>query len=150
MNPFIVRTITVLALGGAAVGLVAAGQPEVTRDRLTRSLTSVYTNLYLQQAEILGRTTVTAASLAPVTTCDRGGPTVKDAGPGSDWICHILFTDPDGVRQDGKFELIAKSNGCYVPTGPSRINGPIMISDATGQRVLNPVFEFDACFNPRG
>lgn len=150
MNPLLLRTVTALALSGTAVGLVAAGQSEITGDRLTRSLTSVYTNLYLQQAQILGRTTVTATSMAALTTCDRGGPAVQDEGPGSDWVCHVLFTDPDGVRQDGSFEITVRSNGCYAATGPARLNGPLMISDATGQLVLNPVFEFDACFNPRG
>lgn len=148
MSPILTRGLGLVA-GGFVVGsLVAAGSPEVTRPRLERSLTEVYTNLYLQQAEILGHPGVTAATLAPETTCDRGGPKVPDVGPGADWICHVLFTDADGTRQDGKFELTAKSNACYVATGPSRINGPVVITDTHGKDVLNPVFEFDACFDP--
>jgi hypothetical protein len=148
MNSLITRSLTLVAGGAVVVGLIAAGHPEVTKARLTTSLTQVYTNLYLQQAQILGHPQVTAASLAPKTTCDRGGPKVKDVGPGADWICHILFTDADGKRQDGKFELNAKSNGCYVATGPSRINGPVIITDTHGRDVNNPVFEFDACYDP--
>ncbi len=150
MNRFVPRIATAAVAVAAVAGLIAAGSPDVTRPRLERSLTDVYTNLYLQQAEILGRTTVTAASLAPQTTCDRGGPKVADSGTGTDWICHILFTDADGKPQDGKFELAAKSNACYVATGPSKINGPIMITDTRGRDVLNPVFEFDACYDPAG
>lgn len=151
MNPLLVRTATVAVGAGAVVALIAAGSPDVTRARLEHSLTPVYTNLYLQQARILGHGGVTAATLSPSTVCDRGGPKVADVGPGADWICHIMFTDVAGKRQDGKFELNAKSNGCYVATGPSRINGPVMISDAvTGRDVLNPVFEFDACYDPAG
>ena len=150
MNPLITRIGTV-ALGAAAViALIAAGHPDVTRSRLEASLTPVYTNLYLQQAKILGHLGFTAATLAPSTVCDRGGAKVADVGPGADWICHIMFTDQLGARQDGKFELNAKSNGCYVATGPSRINGPVIITDATGRDVLNPVFEFDACYDPAG
>jgi len=149
MNSLFVR-ISTLAVGAAAVvSLVAAGKPAVTKARLERSLDPVYTNLYLQQAKILGHPQFSAADLASNTTCHRGGPKVKDVGPGADWICHIIFTDQAGKRQDGKFELNAKSNGCYVATGPSRINGPVIITDVvTGRDVINPVFEFDACYDP--
>jgi hypothetical protein len=150
MNPLLIRTFTVVAGAAAVTGLIAAGHPEVTKARLTASLTEVYTNLYLQQAQILGHPNVTRASLSPSTVCDRGGPKVKDVGPGADWICHIMFTDVGGLRQDGKFELNAKSNGCYVATGPSRINGPVIITDTHGKDVLNPVFEFDSCYDPAG
>lgn len=150
MSSLVVRTATAAVVVAAVAALVGAGSPDVTRPRLERSLTDTYTHLYLQQAEILGHTAVTATSLAPHTTCDRGGPKVADSGPGSDWICHVLFIDGESQRQDGKFELAAKSNGCYVATGPSRINGPIMITDTHGRDVLNPVFEFDACYDPTG
>jgi len=150
VNPLIARIGTV-ALGAAAVaGLIAAGRPDVTRARLEQSLTPDYTNLYLQQAKILGHPEFTAVTLALSTVCDRGGPKVADVGPGADWICHIMFTDQTGKRQDGKFELNAKSNSCYVATGPSRINGPVTITDTKGRDVLNPVFEFDACYDPAG
>lgn len=148
MNQLLTRGLTLIAGGAAIAGLIAAGQPEVTKTRLTTSLTQVYTNLYLQQAAILGHTNVTRATLDPSTVCDRGGPKVKDIGRGADWIRHIMFTDTDGKRQDGKFELNAKSNGCYVATGPSRINGPVIITNTHGQDALNPVFEFDACYDP--
>lgn len=150
MNPLITRSATAALAAAAVFGLVAAGHPDVTRARLEHSLTPVYTNLYLQQAVILGHPGFTTATLAPSTVCDRGGPKVADVGPGADWICHITFTDQAGKRQDGKFELNAKSNGCYVATGPSRINGPVIITDTRGRDVLNPVFEFDACYDPAG
>ncbi len=146
----LIRVLALLTGGAAIAGLLVAGESDVTRPRLERSLESVYVNLYLQRAELLGHTDVTAASVRARTTCDRGGPTVADTGAGADWICHILFTDLDGVAQDGKFELAAKSNACYVATGPSRINGPVIIAAADGRQVLNPVFEFDACYDPAG
>lgn len=150
MDRLLPRLGTAVLVVAAIGSLIAAGHPDVTRARLEQSLTPVYTNLYLQQAKILGHPDFTADTLAPSTVCDRGGPKVPDTGPGADWICHVMFTDQAGTRQDGKFELTAKSNGCYVATGPSRINGPVMITDTTGRDVLNPVFEFDACFDPAG
>ena len=150
MHPIIARIATAALAVVAVTGLIAAGDPDVTRARVEQSLTPMYVNLYLQQAKILGHPDVTAATLAPSTVCDRGGPKVADTGPGADWICHIMFTDQAGKRQDGKFELNAKSNGCYVATGPSRINGPVIITDRKGRDVLNPVFEFYACYDPAG
>lgn len=148
MNSLIPRAGTAVAAVAAAVALVAAGHPEVTKPRLERSLNSTFTNLYVQQAQILGHPGVTAASIAASTTCDRGGPKVPDVGAGPDWICHVLWTDNTGAKQDGKFELAAKASYCYVASGPSKIIGLVKISDTRGHDVLNPVFEFDACYDP--
>ena len=145
------RALGVAAVGVLIVGLVAAGDPVVTRGRLERSLTPTFTALYLQQASILGHPGLSASGLGARSSCDRGGPKVADVGPGSDWICFIDWTDVAGKHQHGKFELQAKANACYVATGPSRINGPVMLTDRrTGRDVLNPVFEFDACYDPTG
>lgn len=38
----------------------------------------------------------------------------------------------------------------YGVLRPSRLNGPVMPTSATGQDVLNPVFAFDACYDPAG
>ena len=150
MSTTLARVLGSFVALGVVVGLIAAGHPEVTKARLEKSLTPTFTDLYLQQAVILGRTSVTAASMQAVSVCDRGGPKVKDVGPGSDWICYIDWNDVAGKRLHGKFELQAKSNACYVATGPSRLNGPVMITDTHGRDVLNPVFEFDACYDPAG
>jgi len=148
MNPLIVRVGT-LAVGAAAVvALIGAGHPDVTKARLEKSLLQVYPNLYVQQAAILGRPNVTRASMAARTSCDRGGPKVKDVGSGSDWICYVDFTDNTGKRQHAKMEVTAKSNACYVATGPSRITGPLRLTDTQNRDVLNPVFEYDACYDP--
>lgn len=76
----------------AAVGLIAASNQDVTRPRLEKSLAQSFANLYLQEGVILG-TPTTAARINARPTCDRGGPTVKDVGPGADWICMMNFTD---------------------------------------------------------
>ncbi len=149
MKTVLVRLVS-LSIGLAVVvALIAAGHPVVTKARLEEALTPTYSRLYVEQSVILGRTNVTVASMGARTACDRGGPTVADVGPGSDWICFIDWVDADGKKQHGKFEIQAKSNACYVATGPSRINGPVMIPDATtGREVLNPVFEWDGCYSP--
>jgi len=102
----------------------------------------------VQQAGLLGRTGVTAASMHSRVWCDKGGPKVADHGPGADWICTIDFVDNTGAEQAGKFEVQVKSNSCYTAGGPSKIVGNLTITDVHGHDVTNPVFEFDGCFDP--
>ena len=148
MNPIAKRLLgTVAALTSVAL-LGSCGTTDVTRARVENALTPTFANLYVRQATILGHTGVTIASTAAAATCDRGGPKVSDKGPGADWICMIHFTDETRTAQDGKFELQIKANSCYAATGPSKLLGPVMITDTHGHDVPNPVFEFDGCFDP--
>ncbi len=137
---------TVLLVG--ALALVGCGGNDVTSTRLEAAIGPTFANLYVQQATILGHLDVSVATVAAQAACDRGGPKVKDVGPGADWICVIHFTDSAGAPQDGKFEVQVKSNSCYTAGGPSKLVGLATITDARGNEVTNPVFEFDGCFNP--
>lgn len=148
MNPLFVRIGAVAVAAAAVVALLGAGQPDVTKARLERSLADVYPNLYGQQAALLGHPGVSRQSMRARPHCGRGGPKVADVGSGSDWICFIDFIDDKGAAQHAKMEVTAKSNACYVATGPSRITGPLRLTDTHGQDVLNPVFEYDACYDP--
>ena len=150
MNPLTKRLLA-SAISLASVALLAScGTTDVTRARVENALTPTFANLYVQQAAILGHPGVTVTSTAASATCDRGGPKVADEGPGADWICMIHFTDETRTAQDGKFELQIKANSCYAATGPSRLLGPVMITDTQGNDVPNPTFEFDGCFDPNG
>ena len=147
MKPLAIRICGGAAAVAIAGILVAAGPHDVTRPRLEHSLNQTFTNLYVHQATVLGHPGVTAASIAAHTTCHRSS--VKtDVGAGPDWLCHVRWVDNTGTAQDGKFEVAAKANYCYVASGPSKIVGPLTISDTSGRKVLNPLFEFDACYDP--
>lgn len=146
------RVSVVVAILVAAVLLSASGGTDVTRARLEPALTETFSNLYVQQARILGHPGVTVGSLQAKATCDRGGPKVADEGPGADWICLMSWKDPAVPLPDGtgKFELQVHSNDCFTAGGPSKLIGTVMIADTHGKDVLNPVFEFDACFDAKG
>lgn len=147
MKPLAIRICTGAAAVGVAGILIAASPHDVTRPRLEKSLNETFTNLYLQQAKTLGHAGVTAASIGAHTTCHRTS-SKKDVGAGPDWICHVKWKDNTGTAQDGKFEVAAKANYCYVAGGPSKIVGTLQITDTRGRQVLNPLFEFDACYDP--
>ena len=134
----------------AATALNAHASSSITRPRLERNLPVAFSNLYVEQAGILGRTGITVGSLHARAMCDKHGPKVPDLGPGGDWTCLMSWTDPKVPLPDGwgKFELNVHANACYTATGPTRLTGFLTISDKTGRDVTNPLFEFDSCFDP--
>jgi hypothetical protein len=140
--------VGVLIALAVILGLTAFGNPDVTKDRVEASLTPTFTNVYLQQQQLLGHPQVTAASMQPSTSCDRGGPNVADTGAGRDWICIIDWTDDTGTKQEGKFELQVHSNSCWTAAGPAKTVGSFTITDTAGRDVPNPVNAFDGCFDP--
>jgi hypothetical protein len=142
-----ITVVAVVALGGIA----STGESDVTKARLERSLPASFANLYVQQAELLGHTGITTASLHAKTSCDKGGPKVADHGPGADWICLMSWTDPNVPLPDGyaKFDLNVHSNDCYTAGGQTKYVGLITITDKRGKDVDNPIFEFDTCFDPK-
>ena len=130
------------------LALTACGSPAVTKARLERALGPDMTRAYVERSAILG-TTVDPARVAPVITCDRGGPKVADVGPGADWLCEASFVDDHGHRVTGRIEVTARANATYVAHLPQRLSGPVTITDArTGRDVTNPAFEWDGAFNP--
>ena len=142
-----------LALVGVALGvLISRGHTSVTRARLERSLPTTFARRYVQQAALLGHKGITVGSLHARSQCDKGGPNVADEGPGNNWICMMTWKDTnlDPTVLPGKFELNVHSNDCYTVGGPSKIVGLATITDARGNDVANPVFEFDGCFDPHG
>jgi hypothetical protein len=140
--------VTTLAAVAVVAGLSACGSADVTKARVEASLTPTFTNLYLQQQQLLGHPQVTAASMVPSNSCDRGGPKVADTGPGRDWICMITWKDDTGKQQVGKFELQIHANDCWTASGPASLLGSFTITDTSGRDVPNPVSAFDGCFNP--
>ncbi len=146
--PWIVGAVVVVV--GAGV-LVTASKSSVTRARLERDLPQTFANRYLAQAKLLGHKGVTVQSMQPKAQCYKGVPNVSDQGSGAGvWLCYMRWHDPnvDETLMPGKFELNVHSNSCYSITGPSRLLGLLTITDKTGKDVINPVAEFDSCFDP--
>lgn len=140
--------VGLVALAAVVVALITVGRPDVTRPRVESSLTPAFSNLYVQQQQILGHPGVTTAGMRTSSTCDRGGPKVADEGPGPDWTCMVDFVDSTGTSQEGKFELQVHANSCYTASAPSKLLGGFTVTDPHGVDVPNPVNTFDVCFDP--
>ena len=149
LAPWLIGTLVLVVAAGA---LASTSNSDVTRARLERNLPQVFSNVYVQQAALLGHKGVTVASMQAHAQCDKGGPNVPDRGPGADWICVMSWHDKnvDETLMPGKFELNAHSNDCYTAGGPSKLVGLLTITDRNGKDVPNPAFEFDGCFDPHG
>ena len=143
-----------VAVGLGAVVVTAGGSGStVTRARLERSLTATFANVYATRARIQGRSGVTPASLHARAMCGKHGAENVDIGPGGDWVCLMSWTDPEvpmPTEGYGKFELNVHSNDCYTASAPSKLTGFLTMTDVAGREVMNPVFEFDSCFDPAG
>ena len=111
MRPLITRTVGVIVAGAAIVATAAAGHPKITKAGLEQALAPTFANLYVQQSHILGIPGITTATIGATTSCDKGGPKVKDEGAGPNWICMTGWTDNHGQHQDGKFEVTVE--GAY-------------------------------------
>ena len=140
----------VLLLGVLLVALVLVlvRHEDVTKPRLEGSLDPAFSNLYVQQQEIMGHPGVTVAGMHTTSSCDRGGPGVPDVGAGPDWICLVDFVDSTGAQQEGKFELQVHANSCYTAGAPAKLLGSFTVTDSSGAEVPNPVNAFDVCFDP--
>jgi hypothetical protein len=131
-----------------ALALILVGKPDVTRTRVEASLSPAFSNLYVQQQELLGHPGVDPTSMRTLSSCDRGGPHVPDTGAGPDWICLVDFVDVTGAPQEGKFELQVHADSCYTAGAPAKLLGSFTVTTPAGVEVPNPVNAFDVCFDP--
>ena len=81
-----------------------------------------------------------AAALAPA------------AGPGDDWFCTVdaLIAQPGAVPFWGTpvtYDISVKSNGCYKAQAPPTSVGNLLMRDAHGRQVVNPLATIYGCFN---
>ena len=139
--------LVALTAGAMALG----GGSTITRARLERSLPASFSQLYVQQAAMLGRDGLSPGSLHAKAMCDKHGPDVADVGPGADWVCLMSWDDPQVPMPPegyGKFEVNVHSNDCYTVNSPTKLTGYLTLTDVKGREVTNPVFEYDGCFDP--
>ena len=112
---------------------------------LAQDVGATFSHLYVRAQEQQGRTDVTVDRMATVTTCTRGGGDTLDEGPGDDWACLVVFTDPSLGQKQVRYEVTLKPEGCFTADGPPPVVGDAKVADAQGVLRLNPVYAFDGC-----
>lgn len=124
------RRLNLAALAAAATGLTGCGTTDITRPRVEAALLPTFENLYLQQAQILGHTAVTRESMAATQDCDKGGPSLPNAGTGADWSSMIHCTRRRGrsagreVRAPGPQQRLLHRHRALPDHRPRHDPGP--------------------------
>lgn len=88
----LLTTVVVLAGLGLFARATSSGS-SVTKPRLERSIAVSFSNVYSQQAALLGHKGISPKSLHAQAMCDKG-PGVPQNGPGTSWVCLMSWDDP--------------------------------------------------------
>jgi hypothetical protein len=115
-----------------------------TPTRVGPSFVEVFSGLYVQQQELLGRDALDRASMQTLASCQRTG---SDAdGPGEDWICSVQYLDL-GTATAQTFELQVKPDGCWKADGAPATQPVQLVNPVTMVARTNPLAEFDGCLD---
>ncbi len=132
-----------LVLAAALSG--CASSPDITRQRVEDDLAATWSNQYGQTRLIQGSP---PARPAARTTCDKGGPSVPDSGPGKNWVCIVSYARPgSGMSDRLRYEVAVRGEACYTAILPALIEKPTLTDKASGRIVQNPIEAFDGCFD---
>lgn len=124
--------------------LTGCGSPYRAED-LASEVGTAFGNLYQRAQGLAGRPAVAPGSLGIRTTCERGGIETADEGPGDDWRCTVVFTDPTSGPQQVLYEVVLKPEGCFTADGPPGVVGDARVVAVDGTRHVNPLYAFDGC-----
>lgn len=143
MNRRTRTTLTLLTAGAAAFTLTAC-QPDITRQRVEDDMKLDFANQVKLTDAILGKPAPNG--LTDSVTCDKGGPSKPDRGPGKDWVCMVTYSADGMPTTTTRYELFVHGEACYTATDPALIEQP-NITNAKGKSVANPLQQFDGCFD---
>jgi len=51
------------------------------------------------------------------------------------------------MPRQATYEIQVRTNGCFTATGPRLVVGPQTLNTPTGQRRVNPLYQFDGCLD---
>lgn len=138
-----------IAMVAVVAALAVTGcSSDVTATRLEPSVATTFGRLLILQQSATGTAPPAPAAVQSSAVCQRGtAPGGKRSGAGSDWACVVTYSTPAGVGSS-RLEVQAKPDGCWTADGSSLDVGPQTLHDeTTGAAVINPLAEFDGCFD---
>jgi ABC-2 type transport system permease protein len=123
------------------------GPTGVTATRLENAIALNFQNLVVLQQTLLGRHVPAGARLKVIPICARKGSATPSRGPGTDWHCTLSVVGP-GLRQTPVgYDVTVRPDGCYTADGPPSFIGPPSFQARGGGSRVNPLFQFDGCFD---
>jgi ABC-2 type transport system permease protein len=140
-----------LAAAAAVVAFLAVasswGPTAITAARLSKSMAATFNNLVVLQQTLLGRHVPAGAALNVLPVCRRRGVSTPTRGPGDNWICTLNVVTQTANQLPVNYDVTVRANGCYTAEGPPAFIGPLTIRGPHGRTSVNPLFEFDGCFD---
>jgi ABC-2 type transport system permease protein len=144
------RLLSVVAAVALAGSLGGCGSSALTAQRLQRSISATFANLYVLQQQRQGHPAPSPRRLATRATCQKGTPDTTQAGPGADWLCTVTFLVA-GPRTPVRalYNVDLRTDGCFFADGdgPVTLNGRRTITGAGYRQVFNPLWRIEACFD---
>jgi ABC-2 type transport system permease protein len=142
-----VRSTVAVALASAAIVFVEGfGPPAITAHRLQSSIVPTFQRLVAYQQKLLGHTVPEHATIKVFSTCHRT-TTTSSRGAGDDWVCGLDLVALNLRQLPLNYDVTVRPNGCYTAQGPPNTIGRLELRTPDGKRVVNPLFEFDGCFD---
>jgi hypothetical protein len=144
------RVLIAAVVAALAVVVSGCGTAGITRPRLEASVARTFANLYAAQRYQLGYPKLSGDTIPSKAGCDKGGPSTPDEGSGNTWVCTIVWENAGpGTQATAVYSLNVQTNGCYSADGdgPPAINGQQLITSFDGTTYVNPLWEFDGCFD---
>jgi hypothetical protein len=140
--------LVLLLLVALALLVSGCGSVDITRARLEREIAPTFTNYANHAREVAGKDGPGATHAK--ASCEKGGPEVADQGSGKDWVCAVTYRDASGAERESRYEVNVHTEACYTATDPKLTAGHQSMTDAHGDLVDNPLYQFDGCFDPTG
>jgi hypothetical protein len=137
----------VLVVGAAlaaVVGLAACGGPDITQARMDDAVGPAFAQLWANQQRLLGKPVAGVPEAS--ASCARSDKAVASQGAGDDWVCRLLL-QRSGAVSIYTYELNVQADGCYTADGPPAVVGGRTLTTPAGGDRVNPLFEFDGCFD---
>jgi hypothetical protein len=126
------------------VPLLAGCATPATPARIGPSFVEVFSGLYVQQQQLLGREPLDRLGLHASASCRRTGSDAE--GPGEDWVCSVQYVDL-GTTTVQVFEVQVKPDGCWKADGAPAVQPAQLVEPVRQLTRTNPLAEFDGCLD---
>ncbi len=138
------RSRVALVALGLAIVAVAGCAPVVTSQRVQATFGASFRRLYVLQQSELGRDRI--RHFYSTASCAKGSPHTPQTGAGDNWVCVEQWQQYDGYVATASYDVTVRTDGCLDAIGPANVVGGPQLVGPSGRSIVNPLAEFDACF----
>jgi hypothetical protein len=139
------RVISRALVALAAIAISGCGPGPITSARIENAIQTTFANLVEIQVSRLGLPPMRAADFGVTAMCHKQATDSK-TGAG-DWICTLVWRDPDRRTVHDTYDLAVTTDGCYAATIEGESLGGPTLKAIGGSVVRNLLYTFEGCFD---